>query len=111
MLFSLCYVLLINSYVMYWLGLLCTIDSLTPQGSIVWGSAAQTTDGKYRVRALGFHLVFCPAWGATRGLKVLCTCSFKKCNWCHKLQPTVKQCITDPNKCNIKKFQLQAIAS
>jgi hypothetical protein len=45
-LFSLCYVLLIHSYVTNWLGLLRTIDSLTPRGSIIWGSAAQTADGK-----------------------------------------------------------------
>ena len=48
-----CYVL--ASFAMY--------DRLTPRGSIVWSSAAQTTDGKLRVRALGFHLVLCPAWG------------------------------------------------
>jgi hypothetical protein len=41
--------------------------------------------------------------------KVLRTCSFKKCDNCHKIQPTVKQCITDPNKRNTQNFNVQAI--
>jgi hypothetical protein len=63
-----CYVLRIYLYITYCLDLYVQSAHVLHGGQWSGGSAAQKTDGKERVRALGFHLVLYPTRDATRGL-------------------------------------------